>query len=223
MVKETDSKSVGLCPRKFESCSCRFFILSVSYTFYFTYTLYNETTHKTTNYSSSISSSPISMGFSTSMCSPPVSIVSISFTIVAHFSFSTRNAYPLFPISTSTLGSRVCAGTQPVDSTEKMKSFRITFSFTRSRFSGRRMHSLHILSLIRSSLPHVQFRSFPTTSVGLPPISSISNTPMGQVLRSRSASSPVTGAGKLICGRILYAAVQTGDHLAWVSPMPFVA
>lgn len=25
VVKETDSKSVGLCPRKFESCSCRFF------------------------------------------------------------------------------------------------------------------------------------------------------------------------------------------------------
>ena len=24
VVKETDSKSVGQCPRKFESCSCRF-------------------------------------------------------------------------------------------------------------------------------------------------------------------------------------------------------
>ena len=25
VVKETDSKSVGQCPRKFESCSCRFY------------------------------------------------------------------------------------------------------------------------------------------------------------------------------------------------------
>ena len=142
------------------------------------------------------------MGFSSSMRSPPVSIVSISFTIVAHFSFSTRSAYPSPYTAIPTLGSSVGAGTQPVDSTEKMKSFRITFNFTRSRFSGRRMHSLHILFLIPASLPHVQFRSLPTTSVGVPARSSMSNTPMGQVPRRRSASSPVTGAGKVICGRI---------------------
>ena len=170
-----------------------------------------------------MSSSPISMGFSSSMRSPPVSIASISFTTVAHFSFSTRSAYPSALPSVPTLGSSVGAVTQPVDSTEKMKSFRITFSFTRSRFSGRRMHSLHILPLIRSSHPHVQFRSLPTTSVGLPPRSSMSNTPMGHVARSRSASSPVTGAGNTICGRMRYAAVHTGDHLACVSPIPFVA
>ena len=57
-----------------------------------------------------------------------------------------------------TLGSRVSADTQPVDSTEKMKSFRITFSEMCSRFSGKRIHSRHILSshLYSSSLRAVQ-------------------------------------------------------------------
>ena len=39
-----------------------------------------------------MSSSPITTGWSISIPSPPVSITSISFTIAAHFSFSTRNA-----------------------------------------------------------------------------------------------------------------------------------
>ena len=121
------------------------------------------------------------------------------------------------------MGSSTGAGTQPVDSTEKMKSFRITFSFTSSRFSGRRMHSLHMLHLTPVLRSHVQFRSRATFSVGSPPKSSMSNTPMGQVLQRRSASAPVTGRGKAICGRIRYAAVHTGDHFAWVSPMPLVA
>ena len=49
VVKETDSKSVGLCPRKFESCSCRFFApLFFSFRFILLFhfiTLYHITFH----------------------------------------------------------------------------------------------------------------------------------------------------------------------------------
>ena len=45
VVKETDSKSVGLCPRKFESCSCRFFA-----PLFFSFHSYHVTFHFITLY-----------------------------------------------------------------------------------------------------------------------------------------------------------------------------
>ena len=64
------------------------------------------------------------------------------------------------------------------------------------------MHSRHILLLTLLRLSYVQFRSRATFSVFSPSKSSMSNTPIGHVLQIRSASSPTTFFGNVICGRM---------------------
>ena len=136
------------------------------------------------------------------------------------------------PALLPTLGTSVFADTQPVDSTEKMKSFRITPRCTFSRFSGSRIHSRHILSYTLSPflraiqiMSHIQ--RFLSSNV-----LNIKNSHRTSLLHAFCVFSHQRLRESDRRSHAIHCCAHRGPfliefdrtyHFAWSSPIPFVA
>ena len=245
VVKETDSKSVGLCPRKFESCSCRFFVNSL----FNPISLYSITDIPITFFFLFLFSHPLSSPLPLlSLCfiyqtihikQPFISFPSLFLLHLHSFFFLLllflhnllfscsfffhRNAVLQFlqllndrlalllqhfqrlfltPVLFSSLEEPATSQTRSPSTPQRRWNHFGSLPAAPSPDSPEGEYTLGTFYLAQSHHPYVQFRSCATCSVFSPPRSSISKTPIGHVCFIRSASSPTSGLGNRIDGRM---------------------